>query len=209
MNNEVSNNFRIYFDLQGFIHGEIPDSFLFEESVVFHLGAENNEDMEGFNDIWANILNGKILADISSVKDASVESRGATREARRHIPYNPDRTQKEILRDQIEQIEAIDEGLSKSGYSKDPANSLVFSAVLPDARNLKSQGTRPPVGSSEVKRRSSEAQIFSQLQQKPEPLPNEVLVEEDMGGAGLVSAINSNENSVDISRGEKALIKDL
>jgi len=67
----------------------------------------------------------KILADISSVKDASVESRGATREARRHIPYNPDRTQKEILRDQIEQIEAIDEGLSKSGYSKDPANSLV------------------------------------------------------------------------------------
>jgi len=60
-----------------------------------------------------------------------------------------------------------------------------------------------------VKRRSSEAQIFSQLQQKPEPLPNEVLVEEDMGGAGLVSAINSNENSVDISRGEKALIKDL
>lgn len=92
MRDQVSNNFRIYFDLQGFIHGEIPDSFLFEHSVVFHLGEENNEDMEGFNDIWANILNGKILGDLSSVKDASIESRAPTREARRNIPYNPNRT---------------------------------------------------------------------------------------------------------------------
>lgn len=75
MNDQISTNFRIYFDLQGFIHGEIPDSFLFEHSVAFHLGEENNEDMEGFNDIWANILNGKILGDLSSVKEASIESR--------------------------------------------------------------------------------------------------------------------------------------
>ena len=39
---------------------EIPWSFLFEQSAVFFLTDKNNEDMEGFNDVWANILNDDI-----------------------------------------------------------------------------------------------------------------------------------------------------
>ena len=40
---------------------EIPWSFLFEQSAVFFLTDKNNEDMEGFNDVWANILLDNII----------------------------------------------------------------------------------------------------------------------------------------------------
>ena len=40
---------------------EIPRSFLFDNSVKFYLTERNNEDMEGFNDVWANILNDDLL----------------------------------------------------------------------------------------------------------------------------------------------------
>lgn len=40
---------------------EIPESFLFNHSVKFYLTEKNNEDMEGFNDVWANILNDDLL----------------------------------------------------------------------------------------------------------------------------------------------------
>lgn len=54
-------SFRLIFDLQGFSWDEIPDSFLFNKSIKFYLTEDNNEDMEGFNDVWANILNDDIL----------------------------------------------------------------------------------------------------------------------------------------------------
>lgn len=38
-----------------------PSSFMSDYGVRFVLTEANNEDMEGFNDIWANILNGDIL----------------------------------------------------------------------------------------------------------------------------------------------------
>jgi hypothetical protein len=34
---------------------------LFNHSVKFYLTEKNNEDMEGFNDVWANILNDDLL----------------------------------------------------------------------------------------------------------------------------------------------------
>jgi hypothetical protein len=40
---------------------EIPSSFLFNNCVKFYLTDRNNEDMEGFNDVWANILNDDLL----------------------------------------------------------------------------------------------------------------------------------------------------
>ena len=40
---------------------EIPTSFLADECVRFYLTERNNEDMEGFNDVWANILNDDLL----------------------------------------------------------------------------------------------------------------------------------------------------
>jgi hypothetical protein len=58
---KVLNTFRLFFDLQGYAANEIPESFLFNHSVKFYLADTNNEDMEGFNDVWANILNDEIL----------------------------------------------------------------------------------------------------------------------------------------------------
>mmetsp|Transcript_23297 Transcript_23297/g.22892 ORF Transcript_23297/g.22892 Transcript_23297/m.22892 type:complete len:180 (+) Transcript_23297:4289-4828(+) len=63
--NKMSNNFRVFVDMQGLLQNEIPDSFLFEFGIRFYMTEKNNEDMEGFNDIWANILNDKILNDIT------------------------------------------------------------------------------------------------------------------------------------------------
>jgi hypothetical protein len=40
---------------------EVPSSFLADECVRFYLTERNNEDMEGFNDVWANILNDDLL----------------------------------------------------------------------------------------------------------------------------------------------------
>ena len=58
---KVMNTFRLFFDLQGYSLQEIPESFLFDHSVKFYLTEKNNEDMEGFNDVWANILNDDLL----------------------------------------------------------------------------------------------------------------------------------------------------
>eukprot|EP00351_Strombidinopsis_sp_SopsisLIS2011_P001924 CAMPEP_0116870308 /NCGR_PEP_ID=MMETSP0463-20121206/182_1 /TAXON_ID=181622 /ORGANISM="Strombidinopsis sp, Strain SopsisLIS2011" /LENGTH=91 /DNA_ID=CAMNT_0004506647 /DNA_START=1455 /DNA_END=1730 /DNA_ORIENTATION=+ len=55
------NTFRLFFDLQGYSLQEIPESFLHNHAVKFYLTDRNNEDMEGFNDVWANILNDDLL----------------------------------------------------------------------------------------------------------------------------------------------------
>lgn len=58
---KIMNTFRIFFDLQGYSMGEIPESFAFDRAVKFYLTDKNGEDMEGFNDVWANILNDDLL----------------------------------------------------------------------------------------------------------------------------------------------------
>jgi len=58
---KVVNTFRLFFDLQGYSLKEIPETFLFDNCVKFYLTEKNNEDMEGFNDVWANILNDDLL----------------------------------------------------------------------------------------------------------------------------------------------------
>ena len=57
----VVNTFRLFFDLQGYSMKEIPENFMFDHCVKFYLTEKNNEDMEGFNDAWANILNDDLL----------------------------------------------------------------------------------------------------------------------------------------------------
>ena len=58
---KVLNTFRLFFDLQGYSLQEIPEAFLHDHCVKFYLTEKNNEDMEGFNDVWANILNDDLL----------------------------------------------------------------------------------------------------------------------------------------------------
>ena len=76
--NKILNTFRVFIDLQGYQQNEIPDSFIFNHSISFYLTDGNNEDMEGFNDIWANILNDKILAELTNQdrdKEEAVEKK--------------------------------------------------------------------------------------------------------------------------------------
>jgi hypothetical protein len=55
-NGEINGHFRLIYDFQGLTQSEIPDSFLFEKSVTFHVGPQNLDDMPTFNDIWSKIL---------------------------------------------------------------------------------------------------------------------------------------------------------
>ena len=58
---EISNTFRLYIDVQGLKHYEIPDHFLARESIRFYMSFQNTEDLEGFEDVWSNILLEKVL----------------------------------------------------------------------------------------------------------------------------------------------------
>lgn len=68
---KILNSFRIFVDLQALDDASISRSFLSDYSVRFILTEANNEDMEGFNDVWANILNGDILNLSESISEHS------------------------------------------------------------------------------------------------------------------------------------------
>jgi hypothetical protein len=42
---KVKNTFRLFIDLQGFSHSEIPDSFLFNHSLSYYLHEKNNSEV--------------------------------------------------------------------------------------------------------------------------------------------------------------------
>lgn len=58
---EISNTFRMFYDVQGLKHYEIPDNFLHEESVRFYMSQVNAEDLESYDDIWSNVLLENVL----------------------------------------------------------------------------------------------------------------------------------------------------
>ena len=58
---QISNTFRMFIDLQGLKHYEIPDNFLHEEAVRFYMSQINAEDLEGFDDVWSNVLVENVL----------------------------------------------------------------------------------------------------------------------------------------------------
>lgn len=57
----IKHTFRIFFDMQSYAHRDIPDSFLQSRSVRFYMSDENSEDLEGFGDVWANLLQEDLL----------------------------------------------------------------------------------------------------------------------------------------------------
>ena len=59
--NKIVNSFRLIFDFQELTEKDIDPQFLYEECVIYYLNEHNMEDMEGYNDVWANILNQNII----------------------------------------------------------------------------------------------------------------------------------------------------
>ena len=58
---KIINSFRFFVDCQEMNYDEFPAELIKNEALIFNLGEENNEEMEGFNDIWVNILRENIL----------------------------------------------------------------------------------------------------------------------------------------------------
>ena len=58
---KIVNSFRLVFDFQEVREMDVDPQFLYEECVIYYLTHHNMEDMEGYNDVWANILNQNLL----------------------------------------------------------------------------------------------------------------------------------------------------
>jgi hypothetical protein len=66
---QVHDNFRLLIDLQGMTQNEIPDSFIFDMCITFHLDNNNVDDLPGYKDIWSKVLQKEyleILTDFSA-----------------------------------------------------------------------------------------------------------------------------------------------
>jgi len=63
----VKTTFRLFIDLQGFSHAEIPDSFLFNHSLSFYLTEKNNSDLldVSHNDVWSSLLSPQVLLELT------------------------------------------------------------------------------------------------------------------------------------------------
>lgn len=72
-NEHISNTFRVFFDVQGLRHYEMPDNFLHEEAVRFFMSSVNSEDLEGFDDVWSNVLLENVIK-IESVENEQISS---------------------------------------------------------------------------------------------------------------------------------------
>ena len=60
---KIMNSFRLLLDCQDIEYHELAVKLLTENAIVYHLCNENMEDMEGFNDIWANLLENIVNVD--------------------------------------------------------------------------------------------------------------------------------------------------
>jgi hypothetical protein len=59
--NEIDDQFRLVFDLQGYAQNDISDAFLFDHALSFHLTEQNTEEFQGYDDIWSTILDERVL----------------------------------------------------------------------------------------------------------------------------------------------------
>jgi len=58
---KISHSFRLFIDWQFMSKCHLPESMIYNKALLFYLTEANADDMEGYNDIWAHILNGNIL----------------------------------------------------------------------------------------------------------------------------------------------------
>jgi len=58
---KTAHSFRLFIDWQFMNLHDMPENLLFDRGFVFYLGDSNADDMEGYNDVWAHILNSNIL----------------------------------------------------------------------------------------------------------------------------------------------------
>ena len=67
--NKITNSFRLILDLQNSKEKSISINFLSDQTIIYCMNEDNLDEMEGFNDIWANILNDKILPTVIAASE--------------------------------------------------------------------------------------------------------------------------------------------
>jgi hypothetical protein len=67
--NQISDSFRLIFDLQGYSQSDISDSFIFDYAIPFHMTEKNTEEFESFEDIWSTILDERVLIKLEEKVD--------------------------------------------------------------------------------------------------------------------------------------------
>ena len=60
-NGKIAHTFRLFLDWQNMEKGNLSEVFLYDRAFIFYLTELNSDDMEGFNDVWAHILNSRII----------------------------------------------------------------------------------------------------------------------------------------------------
>lgn len=68
--NEINDQFRLVFDLQGYAQNDISDAFLFDHALCFHLTEQNTEEFQGYDDIWSTILDERVLIKLTDKIEA-------------------------------------------------------------------------------------------------------------------------------------------
>lgn len=78
---KIVNSFRIIFDFQENRMEELPIEFVTNYCAIMYVCDENMEDMEGFNDVWANILN-QNMVDLNNMINMTMTELDDTKVAR-------------------------------------------------------------------------------------------------------------------------------
>ena len=58
---QIHDNFRLLIDLQGLTQNEVPDSFIFDKCITFHLNEDNIDEMPSYKDVWSKVLESEYL----------------------------------------------------------------------------------------------------------------------------------------------------
>lgn len=77
---KIHSSFRLFLDLQGYPQNEIPDSFLFNHSISFHLTPKNSSDSldPGFQDIWSTCFDPKVLDKLTEYTPSFIDNQPFT-----------------------------------------------------------------------------------------------------------------------------------
>ena len=105
MQDDISTNFRMIIDFQGFTQNEVPDSIIFDESITFHIDQSNIDAMPSYGDIWTKILEENylhLLTDQAANKEALLKIDEITQNFGASMDYMLARNMKQMYAKTVE-----------------------------------------------------------------------------------------------------------
>lgn len=109
--NQIKNSFRLILDFQNTKKSSISENLLVNNCIVYYMDEENLDEMEGFNDVWANILNDKILPTNIAVRNETNEDFLPTEKSSFSKKFTLNNEVSEISLEEFKNIETEQESL--------------------------------------------------------------------------------------------------